>query len=86
MRMVSLPVDAASFERFALFRHLMIAAVFAYVCFIHCTNYNSHKTGESVFDVATPKVKKALASMQAAGDGDDDADDDSFLDPAHKKL
>jgi hypothetical protein len=57
-----------------------------YVCFIHCTNYNSYKTGESVFDVATPKVKKALASMQAAGDGDDDADDDSFLDPAHKKL
>ena len=42
--------------------------------------------------MATSKVKKALASMQAAGDGDaggddgDDDDGDSFLDPAHKKL
>ena len=44
--------------------------------------------GESVFDVATPKVKKALHSMHAVGDGDgeEDGDDDSFLDPAHKKL
>ncbi len=43
--------------------------------------------GESVFDVATPKVKKALGSMQAAGDDEGvvDDDEDSFLDPAHKK-
>ena len=63
-----------------------------------CGNYCFHRTfccsrdsGESVFDVATPKVKKALAGMQAVGDdhvddtGDDDVQDDSFLDPAHKK-
>jgi hypothetical protein len=43
--------------------------------------------GESVFDVATPKVKKALHSMHASvdQDGEEDGDDDSFLDPAHKK-
>ena len=41
--------------------------------------------------MATPKVKKALQTMHAADEGDDDdkgdlhGDDDSFLDPAHKK-
>ncbi len=41
--------------------------------------------------MATPKVKKALAGMQPVGDdhvddtGDVDVQDDSFLDPAHKK-
>ena len=45
----------------------------------------SRHAGESVFDVATKAVKKALEGMQVAGDGDDDDDDGGFLDAAHKK-
>ena len=45
----------------------------------------SRQAGESVFDVATKAVKKALDGMQVAGDGDDDDDDGGFLDAAHKK-
>lgn len=54
---------------------------------MHQAALSLRHAGESVFDVATPKVKKALGSMQASGDDEGvvDDDEDSFLDPAHKK-